>query len=78
MSVFVIRAFIKMRQLHSLSDAILKRLAEIDSTLLSHDAALREIYEKLLPFIDSPEIEEGPRRQIGFHVKNQAAQLTAG
>jgi hypothetical protein len=72
MSVFVIRAFIKMRQLHSISDAILKRLAEIDSTLLTHDAALRDIYQKLLPFLDAPEVEDEPRRQIGFHVKNQS------
>jgi hypothetical protein len=72
MSVFVIRAFIKMRQLQSISDAILKRLAEIDTTLLTHDAALRDIYEKLLPFLDATEVEEAPRRQIGFHVKDLA------
>ena len=77
MSVFVIRAFIKMRQLQSLSDAILKRLAEIDSTLLTHDAALREIYEKLLPFVDAPPEEDAPRRQIGFHVKPEGSQARA-
>jgi hypothetical protein len=71
MSVFIIRAFIKMRQLTELGDAILKRLAEIDSTLLTHDAALRDIYEKLLPFVDTPEIEEVPQREIGFHVKDE-------
>ena len=76
MSVFIIRAFIKMRQLTSLSDAILKRLAEIDSTLLTHDAALRDIYEKLLPFVDTPAIEDTPAREIGFHVKNAATRKT--
>ena len=70
MSVFVIRAFIKMRQLQSISDAILKRIAEIDSTLLTHDAALRNIYETLLPVLDAPEEPESPRRHIGFHVKD--------
>ena len=45
-------------------DAILKRLTEIDKTLLEHDTALREIYEKLLPLLAPP--PEPPRRQIGF------------
>ncbi len=45
--------------------AILKRLAEIDKTLLEHDTALREIYQKLLPLLTPP--PETPRRQIGFH-----------
>src|SRR5688500_4724247 len=50
----------KIRQLTALGDAILKRLAEIDSTLLAHDAALRDIYEKLLPFVDTPMSEDAP------------------
>jgi hypothetical protein len=45
--------------------AILKRLAEIDKTLLEHDTALREIYQKLLPLLAPP--PETPRKQIGFH-----------
>ena len=32
-------------------DLILKRLAEIDRTLLQHDAALRDVYQKLLPLL---------------------------
>src|ERR1035438_9259015 len=44
MSMYVILAFIKMREDLAANAAILKRLAEIDKTLLIHDAALREIY----------------------------------
>ena len=50
------------------------RLAEIDATLLVHDTALREIFEKLLPFLDEPAENEKPKRQIGFHVKDAAAK----
>src|ERR1019366_3233375 len=49
MSVYVIRAFIKTREDLAANGTILKRLAEIDKTLLIHDAALREIFEKLRP-----------------------------
>jgi ORF6N domain len=64
MSLYVIRAFIEQREKLAANAAILKRLAEIDKTLLEHDGALREIYEKLLPLLAPP--PEPPRRQIGF------------
>jgi len=64
MSVYVIRAFIELREKVATNAAILKRLAEIDKTLLEHDTALREIYQKLLPLLAPP--PEPPRRQIGF------------
>ena len=62
-SVYVIRAFVKMREQLASNAAILKRLAEIDKTLLLHDSALRDVYEKLLPLLSPP---DPPRRQIGF------------
>lgn len=64
MSVYVIRAFIKLREKVATNVAILKRLAEIDRTLLQHDTALRDIYQELLPLLAPP--PQPPRRQIGF------------
>ena len=51
MSVFVIRAFVKVREQLARNAAIRKRLAEIDKTLLVHDSALRDLYQKLLPLL---------------------------
>jgi hypothetical protein len=65
MSVYVIRAFIEQREKLAANAAILKRLAEIDRSLLEHDTALRDIYQKLLPLLAPP--PEPSRRQIGFH-----------
>src|SRR5439155_21950447 len=65
MSVFVIRAFVKMREQLATNTAILKRLAEIDQSLLVHDSALRDIYQKLLPLL-SP-APDPSRRKIGFY-----------
>ena len=65
MSVFVIRAFVQMREELSANQTVLKRLAEIDRTLLTHDTALRDIYQKLLPLLAPP--PEPPRRRIGFN-----------
>ena len=65
MSVFVIRAFVKMREQLATNAAILKRLAEIDKTLLFHDSALCDLYQKLLPLLTPA--PPSPRKQIGFH-----------
>jgi hypothetical protein len=64
MSVYVVRAFIRMREQLVANSAVLKRLAEIDKTLLQHDSALRDIYRKLLPLLQPPPTP--PKRRIGF------------
>ena len=71
MSVYVIRAFVKMREDLAANAAILKRLAEIDKTLLLHDGALRDIYQKLRPLLEPP--PPPPKPEIGFHVKEDPA-----
>ena len=65
MSVYVVRAFVQMRDRLAANLAFAKRIAEIDRTLLEHDSALRDIYRKLLPLLDPP--LDPPRRHIGFH-----------
>ena len=67
MSVYIIRAFVKMREDLAANAAILKRLAAIDQTLLLHDSALRDIYQKLRPLLEPP--PPPPKPQIGFHVR---------
>jgi ORF6N domain len=64
MSVYVIRAFVKIREELVANTAILKRLAEIDKMLLVQDSALRDVYEKLLPLL-TPEPDK-PKPSIGF------------
>lgn len=67
MSLYVIRAFVKMREDLAANAAILRRLAEIDKSLLTHDLALRDIYQKLRPLLEPPPPPSKP--EIGFHVK---------
>ena len=70
MSLYVIRAFMKMRVDLAANAAILKRLAEIDKTLLVHDTVLRDIFQKLRPLLEPPPLP--PKPEIGFHVKEDA------
>jgi hypothetical protein len=65
MSVFVVRAFVQMREQLAANSEILKRLAEIDKTLLQQDRSLGIIWQKIQPLLTPP--PERPRRRIGFH-----------
>jgi hypothetical protein len=69
MSVFIVRAFIRLRGQVAANTAVMARLAEIDKTLLKHDAALRDLYRKLLPLLQPP--ADPPKRRIGFQRDDQ-------
>jgi hypothetical protein len=64
MSVYVIRAFIRSREMLVDNLVMAKRLAEVDKTLLTHDTALRDIYQKIRPLLLPP--PDPPRKKIGF------------
>ena len=65
MSVYVVRAFIRLREHIAANQSILRRLAEIDKILFEHDSDLRDVYEKLLPLLEPPS-DDPPKRRIGF------------
>ena len=70
MSVFVVRAFLQMREQLVANAAILRRLAEIDRTLLEQDSALRTVWTKLQPLLAPP--PEPPRKRIkGFNPNDE-------
>ncbi len=65
MSVYVVRAFVQMKDALLANATIFKRLAELDKKLVTHDVILRDVYEKLRPLLaPSP---EPPRKEIGYH-----------
>jgi hypothetical protein len=67
MSIYLVRAFVRMRDEILSNVAILKRLAEIDRRLLEHDVVLREVVERLQPLVRAPAEDKQPKRKIGFH-----------
>lgn len=75
MSVHVVRAFIKQRELIAGQAEILKKLAQIDATLLKHDEALRIIWQELQPLLAPPPEPEKP--EIGFHVREPGVKYKA-
>jgi hypothetical protein len=71
MSVFVVRAFVQMREQISANLGVLKRLAEIDKKLLEHDVVLREVVDRLSPLLNPPPEDEIKKPKIGYHRGNR-------
>jgi phage regulator Rha-like protein len=74
MSVFVVRAFVKMRGSFSDSRELVKKLAALEKELKSrldvHEVAIVEVLQRVMAILDPPPPPpEPPRREIGFHVK---------
>ena len=57
MSIYVIRAFVRLREVFNLNQILQGRLAEIERILLDHDGALRELYEKIKPLLAPPKTD---------------------
>ena len=71
-SVFVVRAFVKMRE-HLLSRSEMeKRLLQIENVLLAHDDSIRDLYDKLRPLMLPP--PEPEKKPIGFQVRERRAR----
>ena len=70
MSVYVIRAFVRMRAALVQHEDLARRLAEIEQTLIGHDRALRDLYARIRALLLPP---APPRRRIGFLAKEAAA-----
>jgi hypothetical protein len=62
-SVYVVRAFIQLRELLASQQALAQRLEAVEDTLTEHDAAIRELLKAIRQFMAPP---DKPKRRIGF------------
>jgi hypothetical protein len=76
MSVFVVRAFVQMRDLLGSTKDLAKQLAALEKKLTArldgHESAIVEVLQRLMNILDPPPPppEPGtPKRRIGFHVE---------
>jgi hypothetical protein len=63
-SIFVVQAFVKLRQLALNHDEIVKKLTDLEGKVGAHDDALKQIVLALRKLMAPP---DRPKRRIGFH-----------
>ncbi len=66
MSVFVVRAFVRLRQLAGMNRAMAGKLAELERRVAGHDEAIRSLVRTIRQLMAPPETG---RRSIGFRVE---------
>jgi hypothetical protein len=76
MSVFVVRAFVQMRDLLGSTKELAKQLAALEKKLTArldgHESAIVEVLQRLMDILDPPPPPpepETPKRRLGFHVE---------
>ena len=76
MSVFVVRAFVQMRELLGSTKELAKQLAALEKKLTArldgHESAIVEVLQRLMNILDPPPLPpepETPKRRIGFHAE---------
>src|SRR5437773_7825567 len=71
MSIFVVRAFAKMREALRGTPELARKLAELEKKLTArldvHEAAIVQILREVMQILNPPLEPEPPRRRIGFH-----------
>ena len=67
-SVFVVRAFVRLREILSTHKALAGRLAELESKIESHDEAIRSLVSAIRQLMAAP---ERPAKKIGFHLREK-------
>jgi hypothetical protein len=71
MSVFVVRAFIKMRGLLTDTRELAKKLAalekELTARLDTHESAISEFMRRIMFLLDPPPAPDVPEKEMGFH-----------
>ena len=76
MSVFVVRAFVKMREALISRSELERRLLRIENVLLAHDESIRELYDQIRLLLLPP--PEPARKKIGFEAKEAPAPYGKG
>jgi ORF6N domain len=71
MSIFVVRAFARMREMLRGTSDLARKLAALEKRLTArlnvHEAAIVEILQEVMQILNPPPLPEPPKKRIGFH-----------
>lgn len=65
MSVFIVRTFVKLREMALTNEKLARKFIELETRVSDHDEILIELVQEIRKLIDSPN-PKGKKRSIGF------------
>ena len=71
MNIAIMRAFVKLREILETNRELARRFAELDQRVGKHDEEIAAIIDAIRQLMAPP---EKPRREIGFHVRENATR----
>ena len=71
MSIFVVRAFVRMREALAANQQILSKLTELEHRVESHDGNIQELIEAIRELMEPPPAKN---RRIGFSLSDGSAK----
>ena len=82
MSVFVVRAFVKMRAAFGDTRQLARKLASLEQELKTrldiHEAAIVDVLQRIMKILDPPPPPpQPPPPEIGFHVREDSVPYRA-
>jgi hypothetical protein len=69
-SVFVVRAFVRLREILTTHKALAHKLAELESKIETHDEAIRSLVSAIRQLMAPP---AAGQKKIGFHIREKRA-----
>jgi hypothetical protein len=70
MSVYVVRAFIRMREMLAGNKQLAEKLAELENRVAGHDESIAQLIEAIRELVQ-PQVPQ-KKREIGFHIKERS------
>lgn len=82
MSVFVVRAFVKMRAMLATPKDLARKLAALEKTLTErldlHERVISDIIQQIMSLLNPPAAPEPPPKRIGFHIRESRVTYKRG
>ena len=70
-SIYVVRAFVKLREMLATHRELAQKLSELERKLTSHDAHIRTLFDAIRQLMASPGSKD---KKIGFRVRERTAR----
>ena len=63
--IAVVRAFVRLRELHASNESFRRKLDEIERKLSDHDEKIAIAFDAIRHLMDEPETDDPPRQRVG-------------